>query len=519
MPDNPDIISVLLIEDNDDDILLLRLMLEEAEEEHIELDVARSLSKALERLHASLPNGVLLDLTLPDAQGLEALQAIEAEGISVPIVILTGLDDQEVAIEAVQEGAQDYLVKGKADSSSVTRALRYAIERQHLQQQLMEAQRREQRARMEKLDSLSVLAGGIAHDFNNLLTGISGNITLAMTAQEQELPKLLEEAQKATTHATGLTRQLLTFAKGGEPVKQVTPVIELLVDSVAFTLRGTNMTPEYSFTNDIPNVDVDPGQMTQVFQNIALNAAQAIPEGGIIKIAVDKVQLRVDDQTGLRPGEHVKITFQDQGPGIPEEHLSRIFDPYYTTKKKGSGLGLTMSYSIMQKHGGTMMVDSTIGQGTTFTLYLPVSRRPLPKQDEASSAPEKRLPENLKVLVMDDQEYLRKLLKSFLERLGCNVTLAEDGAEALAIYREAMKQNTPFQALIADLTIPDGMGGRELVHEILEFDPNVRALVSSGYSDDPVLQHPEEYGFCGIVNKPYRMEELQEGLAAALSPP
>ncbi len=516
MPDNPDIISVLLIEDNDDDILLLRLMLEEAEEEHVELDIARSLSEALERLHSSLPDGVLLDLTLPDAHGLEALQTIEAEGISVPIVILTGLDDQEVAIEAVQEGAQDYLVKGKADSSSVTRALRYAIERQHLQQQLMEAQRREQRARMEKIDSLSVLAGGIAHDFNNLLTGISGNITLAMTAQGQELTNLLKEAQKATTHATGLTRQLLTFAKGGEPVKKVTPVVELLVDSVAFSLRGTNMTPEYSFSKDTPNVEVDPGQMTQVFQNIALNAAQAIPEGGVLKIAIGKVKLRVNDQAGLRPGGYVKITFQDQGPGIPEEHLSRIFDPYYTTKEKGSGLGLTMSYSIMQKHGGTMTADSTIGQGTTFTLYLPESRRPLPQQEEARSVPEKGLPENLRILVMDDQEYLRKILKSFLERLGCHVVLAEDGAEALAKYREAMKQNQPFQALIADLTIPGGMGGRELVHEILKFDPDVRALISSGYSDDPVLRNPEEYGFSGVVNKPYQMEELRKSLEHAV---
>jgi len=427
---------------------------------------------------------------------------------------MTGLADEAVALDAVRAGAQDYLEKGDVDLSRVRRAVRYAMERQHLQNELIETQAREQQLRMEKLESLGMLAGGIAHDFNNLLMGIMGNISLAREAAAEVIPDLLAEAEKSSSRAASLIGQLLTFAKGGDPIKKVGSVGTLLEDCVSFALRGSNVKSEVAVAEDLADVEMDPSQVEQVFQNIVINADQAMPQGGHIFVSAENVVLDSDLEVDVPPGKYVKITFRDVGHGIPKQYLSRIFDPYFSTKRDGSGLGLATAISIARKHGGDLTADSVDGEGTEFCLYLPAvapsSVREEENDDELNPVSGRR------ILVMDDEEHIRELTSRYLERLGFDVCVASDGNEAIAIYEGARNQGIPFSAVVTDLTVPGGMGGVELVAKLRERDPDIKAIVSSGYSDDPAMSRHREYGFSGVLAKPYRMQELGKALAAVL---
>ncbi len=513
MPDRDKVISVLLIEDDRRDALLLQKMLESEDGDTFSLDVARCLAAGIARLHEKPVDAVLLDLHLPDATGMEGIQPIRKAQEGVPIVIMTGLDDEDVALEAVQAGAQDYLVKGKTDATRLRHSIRYAIERQRLQRELLESQKREQELRMDRLEALGRLAGGIAHDFNNLLMGIMGNISLAKSAQGQELVELLHEAEKASERAALLTRQLLVFSKGGQPVTEVVEIPHLVRDAVSFALRGSNVRAECDFAEDLQCVEVDAGQITQVFQNIAINASQAMPHGGRLWVRAENSHVAIDDQPELAPGDYVRIMLEDEGPGIPEKFLPHIFDPYFTTKQKGSGLGLATAFSVIQKHNGTITVASVLGHGTRFDVHLPASDR---QPASVGVMPDISVFRGGRILVMDDEVHVRQVAARYLEQLGFEVTLAADGSEALDWYRAALNADKPFCAVIADLTVPGGMGGRELVKRLRAIDPLVKAVVSSGYSDDAVMSNPQEYGFCAVVAKPYRMAELEHALATVL---
>ncbi|MBM4142379.1 MAG: response regulator [Lentisphaerae bacterium] len=506
-------LHVLLVEDDPRDASLVRAMLADSALPHISVKTAASLAAALEALRAATPDAVLLDLSLPDARGLDALKTIHEAGIPAPVVVITGMDDEGVALEAVHHGAQDYLVKGKADRDDVRRALLHAIERHRMQQQILEAREREQNMRIEKLESLGVLAGGIAHDFNNLLMGILGNISLARSAPDHQRAELLNEAENAAARATSLTRQLLTFARGGVPIKRVTALSGVLEDAVSFALRGSDVRAQIELAQDLRAVEVDVGQIAQVVGNIVLNADQAMPQGGTIRVCAENAAVTARDGLPLSPGAYVRITFADQGPGIPEEHLTRIFDPYFTTKQKGSGLGLATAFSIVHRHGGTITAVSTLGCGATFSVYLPASSAAAVAEPPAGTP---RPARGGRLLVMDDEEAVRRLAKRYLERLHFEVTVAADGAAALEAYRVAMAERRPFGAVIADLTVAGGMGGREFMQRLRAIDPQARAIVSSGYCDDPVMSNPREHGFCGVVPKPYRMAELERVLAEVL---
>ncbi|MBE9546567.1 MAG: response regulator, partial [Proteobacteria bacterium] len=364
----------------------------------------------------------------------------------------------------------------------------------------------EELLKTQKLESIGLLAGGIAHDFNNVLTAIIGNISLAkMYAKPgDKIFERLEETEKASLGAKDLTQQLLTFSKGGEPIKKTVAFLELISDSAGFALRGANVRCEFSMPDDLWPVEVDEGQMGQVINNLIINASQAMPEGGIIKVRAENMIIGPINVLPLKPGRYIKISIQDRGIGIQKEHLSRIFDPYFTTKQKGTGLGLTTVYSIIDKHDGHITAESELGVGTTFHIYLPASGKEITKSKDMETH---ILTGKGKILVMDDEEIVRDIVGEMLKHLGYEVAFAEDGAEAIEMYR-----NSPFDVVMMDLTIPGGMGGKEAIKKLLEIDPGARAIVSSGYSNDPVMANFEKYGFAGVVSKPYKIEELGKAL-------
>lgn len=369
-----------------------------------------------------------------------------------------------------------------------------------------------ERMRVSKLESLGVLAGGIAHDFNNILTMILGNIALAKIyggVNTEKLQHLLESAEQAVTRAKDLTRQLLTFSKGGTPVKKIISIQELMKSTTAFTLAGTDIKSEFDISPDLLTVEIDENQISQVIGNIVLNAQQAMPHGGTVSIRAENI-ISGNVNGSPKKGDYIKISIRDQGAGIPEEYLDMIFDPYFTTKEKGSGLGLSISYSIVQRHQGHIGVESTLGVGTTFVIYLPAAQM----QHKTGQQTEKTvvMNGNGKILVMDDEETIRNVVGDILQYLGYTVDFARDGKEAVNLY-----SSQPYDAVILDLTIPGGMGGKETIKHLRAIDPAIKAIVSSGYSNDPIMSDYATYGFKGVIVKPYTIHEIGNVLKNIIS--
>ncbi len=380
----------------------------------------------------------------------------------------------------------------------VVLVFRDVSEKRRIEQELMKA---------DKLNSLGILAGGIAHDFNNILTAILGNIILAkeFTRPGEKIYERLIEAEKASLRAKDLAQQLLTFSSGGAPIKKTMFISELLKESALFALSGSNVQCEFSISNNLWAVEIDEGQINQAINNLIINAIQSMPEGGRIKLTAENVTV----SEGEKKGRYVKISIVDQGIGIPKEHLPKIFEPYFTTKQKGSGLGLAIVYSIIKKHDGYIEVETELGVGTTFKVYLPAS---LKNVFMRKGLKEKIQTGKGKILVMDDEELVRKVIGEMLVFLGYEVEFAKEGIEAIELYKKAKAQGQPFDAIIMDLTIPKGMGGKETINKLLEIDPTVKAIVSSGYSTDPVMTEFTKYGFKGFIIKPFKIKELGEVL-------
>jgi signal transduction histidine kinase/CheY-like chemotaxis protein len=367
----------------------------------------------------------------------------------------------------------------------------------------------EELIKAKKLESVALLAGGIAHDFNNMLSIIMGNISMAKRAvpAEEKMFKRLESIEKASIRAQDLTHQLLTFAKGGVPIKKTSRVQDLLRDSIELALRGSNIICEQHIASNLFAAEIDPAQMRQALVNLVQNAEQSKPKSGKIQIKADNLVL---DGGGVthQAGKFVRISVIDDGVGISKEHLQQIFDPYFTTKPGKSGLGLALTYSIVKKHDGYITVESDVGKGSTFHVFIPASQKPI--EAAISVAPGAQTPKSKKgrILIMDDEEAIRDMVGSILTENGHEVAYSKNGTEAIDLYKKAKETGKPFDVVIMDLTIPGGMGGKDCIQKLAEYDPNVKAIVSSGYSSDPVMADHSKYRFREVLAKPYQYEDL-----------
>jgi len=633
-------IRLLIIEDNPGDVRLLKEILKEAAVTNFAIETQQRLSDGIKYLESNIADVILLDLSLPDSHGLETFLVVNANFPNIPVLLLTGLDDANVAIDAINRGAQDYLVKGKIDKDLLVKAIYYAIERKnnetkiaHERNQLevtlasisdgviatdaqgkivllnksaqeitgfsaQEAlgkdlgeilkiideqtnepykdpaqtvlhtnevfflpvntvltdkngnekvlegeatpikdqnhqptgvvavfrdagEKRKSQGeviKVQKLEALGVLAGGIAHDFNNVLTGILNNIgyaKLQINDQANVLDTLLD-IEKITLRSKELTHQLLTFAKGGAPMKEIISLPELIKNQSTFILRGTNYSHTITIPQEIWPVDLDVGQFNQVISNILTNAKEAMPEGGKIEIVLNNMENNTEDKNLLPKKHYIRIAIKDFGVGIPERHINKIFDPYFTTKQEGSGLGLAITYSIIKRHHGDIRVESKPGVGTTFFIYLPVSEQQL------HTEPKKLTPISSgkgKILLMDDEAMITRGLEKLLKSLGYEVICTQNGQEAVDAYRQAFSENLPFSAIIMDLVVPGGMGGKEAMSKILEIDPKAKGIVSSAYSQDPVMADPQKYGFKAILAKPYDSATFSQVVAETIQKP
>ena len=379
-------------------------------------------------------------------------------------------------------------------------------DRRQMQEELLKA---------KKLESVGTLAGGIAHDFNNLLTIILGNIELAEDDIKPEvgISECLAEAEKASIQAQALTKQLITFAKGGAPVKKIGSIGDLIKETTNLTISKSNVKCDFLISHDLWPVEFDEGQMKHAIKNMIDNAVESMPDEGTIDVRAENINITAEQGLPLLEGKYVKISIRDHGVGIPEEHLSKIFDPYFSTKEmgiqKGMGLGLAITYSIINRHDGYITLESKVGVGTTFTLFLPAHEKEIRELKPLKThKPEKPSIRTGRILVMDDEESIRKLSKRRLSILGYESELAKDGTQAIEMYKKSMDSGQPFDAVILDLTVKGGMGGKDAIKALLEIDPQVKAIVSSGYSNDPAITNFRAYGFTGALPKPNTNKEL-----------
>ena len=453
----------------------------------------------------------LMERALPDRAYRDQVLGVWREEIADTLQSGVPVTPQEAKISCADGSSKHIILNTRLVHHRILFTLTDITKWEAMQRELLKAQ---------KLESLGVLAGGIAHDFNNILTGILGNLSFAELLLDADHPArgAVHNAEKASQRAAELAHQLLTFSKGGQPIKKVVPLEKLLQESLDLALHGTKVQTRLNIQAGLHAIEADEGQMNQAFNNVIINACQAMPGGGVLTVEAENAPLQNNNDQGLPPGDYVKVSFIDQGCGIPYEDQKFVFDPYYSTKPGGSGLGLASVHSIVIKHGGRVEVSSTPATGTTLTFYLPSAGEAVP--EEALPQPERPgKPGEGSVLVMDDEEAIRTLPRAMLQYLGYQVLTCANGEEAVRLYREAVQAGKPFAVAIMDLTIPAGMGGKEAAQQILALDPTARLIVSSGYSNDPVMAEHSDYGFCAAVVKPYRCDELQQALERVLSRP
>jgi len=464
----------------------------------------------------------LMDQSLVEARGQrldDVLPLVEpTSGERLPDILerLLGCGDDRLVIHAARlELGQRPMVSLVAapildrqlDRQGVVVAMRDITAQHRMEQELVRA---------EKLESVGVLAGGIAHDFNNILTGVMGHISLGRERLDDAHPVQhhLDRAELATQRAQGLTQQLLTFSKGGVPVRRILDLEPLVRDAAEFALVGGAVSSDIVFERGLWPVEADPGQLSQVLHNLLLNAAQAMPDGGNVWVQLENHTLEDEHHSGLTPGAYVGVRVRDEGKGIPAELVESIFEPFFTTKSQGSGLGLATAYSIAQQHGGWLGLERSGFPGACFLWLLPAQPGAELTQDEPEPSAE---PGSGRVLVMDDEELVREVLEAMLVTIGYEVDLVCEGRDAVDAYAQAMHNDRPYLVVVMDLTVPGGMGGVEAMAAIRALDPHARGIVSSGFSDDPVMSEPARFGFCGVVGKPYRLAELGKALADAMA--
>jgi len=525
----------------DDDVSQLKVISDILLVEELQPICFTNAKDAIEECKKSKIDVSIIDLSLTDMEGLELLKQLKQINPDIKVIINTGFASLESAMEAVNEEAFAYITKmGNVEEllAHVHRAFHCHLTRyneelaREVSKKTAELQRlnmeleyeiaerkkiKEELLKARKLESLGVLAGGIAHDFNNLLTAILGNISLVklyLKDNEQAQDRMIE-AENASLKARELTHQLLTFAKGGSPVKKNANIKDLIRDSTTLVLRGSSIVCEFHFDKDLYCVKIDQGQIIQVINNITINSKQSMPDGGLIKVSAKNILNGNQHDASLSKNKYVCIVIEDRGIGIPEGYLMKIFDPYYTTKEDRHGLGLATCYSIIKKHDGIVTVESEVGKGSIFRVYLPASEE-VEHKDEINNEDVDYYGKG-RVLIMDDEEGIREVVSAMLKKIGYSVKAVTNGNEAIINYIEAIERSEPFDIVILDLTIRGGKGGRETLKELYNFDPEVKAIVASGCSNDPVMAEYEQYGFRGRVAEPFKTSELNDVLKKVLA--
>ncbi|OQY12271.1 MAG: hypothetical protein B6I31_03445 [Desulfobacteraceae bacterium 4572_19] len=485
--------SILIVED--EPIIALSLQDELKQLKYNVISIANSAEQAIQQAKKNQPDLILMDIVLNGKMdGIEAARQIHLS-YPIPVIYLTAYSDEQVLERAKVTEPFGYLIKPvkhedlKATVEMVLYKAKMEVKMKQLEKQLRQSQ---------KMQAIGTLAGNIAHDFNNMLRVITSNISYALsqTNQDEELFEVLMDVQESTKQAQSLTHQLITFAKGGAPIKKTFSLDSLIKESASFVLRGENSICDFDFPEDLWKAIIDPNQFNQVIVNLVTNSNEAMVEDCKILIKAENISIDPDSHIPLPQGNYIKVMIQDNGIGIADKHLSKIFDPYFSTKQKGRGLGLAITYSIIKKHDGHITVESELSEGTIFSIYLPASE----DHDQG------------KILIMDDQEPILKMLDRMLIQIGYKTTLATEGAQAIKLYHNAYQSKNPFDVVILALTVHEGMGGVQTISELLKIDPKVKAIISSSYSNDPIMSNYKEYGFYGVIPKPFSKDQMAEVL-------
>jgi DNA-binding response OmpR family regulator len=499
--------SILLVDDQPENLQPIVYFLES---HHYKIYISMSGEGALEILQHIIPDIILLDILMPGIDGFETCRRIKEkpEWTDIPVLFMSAVTDTPNKVKGFEVGCQDYITKPIQYEELLAR-VRTHIKLRQMQKEML---------KYEKLQSLGVLAGGIAHDFNNILSIILGNIQLLKEDASNKL--LIQSTEKAVMRAANLSKSLITFSKGGSPFKNSGNIEAVIKKSLNFVLDTSHSTYEITFDGDIANVNFDEQQIQQVFNQIILNADQAMNHNGKIDIKINTYFVEGKESFFLKKGLYLHIAISDTGYGIKHEDVAKIFDPYFSTQErgaqKGMGLGLAIAHSIISQHNGAIDVESTLKKGSTFHIYLPASETDViqPKNQPARTKTKAHSIASHKknVLIMDDEIDICTLVKTVLERDGYHVDFASDGEVAVQKYLERYQKNDPYAAVILDLTIKHAMGGKKAMKKLLSIDPNVVAIISSGYSSDPTLANYQDYGFKDVLVKPYHMHELKETL-------
>ncbi len=494
----------------DDESLNREVLIRRLQREGCHPEGARSGAEALGLLRRDKFDVILLDIQMPVMNGIEVLQALKEDPQlrHLPVIMLSALTDVDRVARCIELGAEDYLPK-PINAVLLRARLGACLEKKRLRDR--EQAQAEELLRASKLQSIGALAGGLAHDFNNMLTAVLGNLSLLRYRGSLPADAManIVEAERGATRAQELTRYLLTFAEGGAPIKESVPLAPLLRDTTSFVLRGSNVQCEVQLAPALWDLHADPHQLAQVISNVVLNAIEATPGSGVIRVSADNVT----KSPHLPDGIYLEIRIQDFGVGIAPDCVARIFDPFFTTKKQSRGLGLAAAYSIVQRHGGHIGVESVPGAGATVTITLPAARTAAPSEPALASgtpiAPAAEgVERKMRVLVMDDEEPIRNLIHTALSMFGHEVVCTPDGEAFLAAHAAAAAAGHPFDLAVLDLTIPGGMGGKDAIRNLRERDRKIHAIVSSGYSTDPVMAQCTAYGFNAVLPKPYQIRDL-----------
>jgi len=497
--------SILLVDDEPENLQPIVHFLEQSD---YKIHISLSGSAALEILQSIVPDLILLDIIMPDIDGYETCRRIKADPklSDIPVLFMTSVTDISDKVKGFEVGCQDYITKPIQYEELLARVKTH-IQMRQMQKELF---------RFEKLQSLGVLAGGIAHDFNNILSIILGNVQLLKDKTENE--SLIQSTEKAVMRAANLSKSLITFSKGGTPLLRKGDIIPVLKDALEFILDTSDATYELDIEDDIPFLNFDRQQIGQAFNQLILNADQAMNHDGIIYVKI--CQITIDQHKHvLAKGKYIRITISDTGYGINHENLKRIFDPYFSTHErgtqKGMGLGLAIAHSIITQHKGFIDVESVPDKGSHFHIYLPVSKMkettlPDIKANSAIISRDKSKP--FKILIMDDEYEICQMVKKILARKDIIVDDTSNGEKAIHQYKKEYESGHPYDAVILDLSVKNGMGGVEAFKRIRSFDANAKAIISSGFSHNPVMGEYKKYGFKNALFKPYHLDELHKTL-------